>query len=82
MTPEKICAVNEDEVHLKCHSFLSIYMTKVWYGRNESIERVICDGDKPNDNQKPFSNPNDEYAPTTPQRKESIRCPIRCTWLT
>ena len=53
MTPEKICAVNEDEINLKCHSFLSIYLTKVWYGRNQSSGRVICDGDKPDDNQSP-----------------------------
>ena len=49
MEPFKTCALDSEEVTLTCHSFLSIYVTKVSYGRDSSTGREVCGGDKPND---------------------------------
>ena len=39
----KACSVNEDILHLRCHSFLSIFVTNVTYGRTASKVNLIGD---------------------------------------
>ena len=48
---EEECGLDSEELPLKCHSFLSIYIYNVTYGRGPGKE--LCDGDKPQDSFKP-----------------------------
>ena len=34
---------------IKCHSFLSVYLKTITYGRNYTNEKKLCDGEKPDD---------------------------------
>ena len=37
----KACSINEDTLLLRCHSFLSVFVTNVTYGRTASKVRSI-----------------------------------------
>ena len=56
LIPEKICALDSEDIYLQCPSFLSIYVLNVEYGRNQSKGKVLCDGEKPNDSLQPTAN--------------------------
>ena len=61
----KACSINDDTLLLRCHSFLSVFVTNVTYGRTASkVHQLVkhnllqlvtlqgtelCDGDKPKD---------------------------------
>lgn len=52
---EKTCAIQEENLELKCPSFLQIYIPHATFGRgyneSSSVGKMMCDGDKPDDNQ-------------------------------
>ena len=45
----KVCNIEGETMEIKCHSFLSVYVRKVMYGRNYTNEKKLCDGEKPDD---------------------------------
>ena len=49
LAPTEICALDSEDVQLLCHSFLSIYVDGVTYGRDSITGKELCGGDKPND---------------------------------
>ena len=53
LQPEKMCALNSEEIELRCHTFLSIYIKSVTYGRNSTLGKELCDGEKPKDSKAP-----------------------------
>ena len=55
-----MCALNTELVELKCHSFLSVYVKSVTYGRNSTKGKELCDGDKPKDSKAPAMSCYDE----------------------
>ena len=46
---KKSCALNSEDLQLKCHSFLDIFVRSFTYGRNASKGKDLCDGEKPKD---------------------------------
>ena len=58
--PERMCALNSEEIELRCHTFLSVYLQSVTYGRNSSTGKELCDGEKPKDKKAPALNCYDE----------------------
>ena len=48
-----MCALNSEEIELKCHTFLSVYIKSVTYGRNSTLGKELCDGEKPRDKKAP-----------------------------
>ena len=45
--PNRICGLDSEDYTLTCNSFLTIYATKVTYGRNNTIDRKeLCDGER------------------------------------
>ena len=58
--PERMCALNSEEIELRCHTFLSVYLQRVTYGRNSSTGKELCDGEKPKDKKAPALNCYDE----------------------
>ena len=47
--PETACALNSEDLQLKCFSFLDIFVRSITYGRNATKGKELCDGDKPKD---------------------------------
>ena len=58
--PERLCALNSEEIELRCHTFLSVYLQSVTYGRNSTMGKELCDGEKPKDKKAPALNCYDE----------------------
>ena len=56
MDTEKECGLDSEEIQLKCHSFLNIYIYNVTYGRGPGKE--LCDGSKPQDSFQPTGDKN------------------------
>ena len=73
-TPEITCALSSEDVELVCPSFLKMYITKLTYGRDASSEKVLCDGDKPNDLQKPHSDCFNETFNTELRDEIALEC--------
>ena len=48
-----MCALNSEEIELQCHTFLSVYIKSVTYGRNSTLGKELCDGEKPKDSKAP-----------------------------
>ena len=74
LTLEKTCALSSEDVKLTCPSFLIMYITKLTYGRNRSSEKVLCDGDRPNDLQKPHSDCFNETFNTELKNQIALEC--------
>ena len=47
--PVKSCALVEESVELKCHTFLSVYVQTATFGRETANKRNLCDGQKESD---------------------------------
>ena len=56
LKPHNLCAINSEDVEIKCHSFLSIFIESFTYGRNSTKGKELCDGDKPRDSKAPAMN--------------------------
>ena len=56
LEPHKLCAVNSEDVEIKCHSFLSIFIQRFSYGRNSTKGKELCDGEKTRDSKAPVMN--------------------------
>ena len=56
LEPLKICALDSEDVTIQCPTFLKIFVTSVTYGRNSSLGKELCDGEKPKDNKSPALN--------------------------
>ena len=59
-----MCLVNEEQLEIKCSSFLDIYVSKVSYGRTFAAAKQLCDGDKPDDTTAPDKDCLDEAVQT------------------
>ena len=46
---ENSCGIEGENIEIKCHSFLSVYLKTITYGRNYTNEKKLCDGEKPDD---------------------------------
>ena len=46
---ENSCNIEGENMKIKCHSFLSVYLKTIVYGRNYTNEKKLCDGDNPDD---------------------------------
>ena len=51
--PRKFCGVNEEDMNLRCHSFLNVYIKSFVYGRNFTHRKELCDGEKDDDANAP-----------------------------
>ena len=56
MEPEKLCALDSEDLTIQCPTFLKIFINAVSYGRNSSLGKDLCDGEKPKDNKAPAMN--------------------------
>ena len=56
LEPHKLCAINSEDVEIKCHSFLSIFIENFSYGRNATNGKELCDGEKKKDSKAPAMN--------------------------
>ena len=43
------CNIEGENIKIQCHSFLSVYLKTISYGRNYTNEKKLCDGEKPDD---------------------------------
>ena len=53
LQPYQLCSVNADWLEVDCPSFLSVYFTKITYGRLSEAGKQLCDGNKPKDVTRP-----------------------------
>ena len=53
MAPLKMCALDSEDVTIQCPTFLKIFVNSVTYGRNSTLGKELCDGEKPKDNKSP-----------------------------
>ena len=51
-----MCAINSEDVEIKCHSFLSVFIEGFSYGRNATKGKELCDGEKKRDSKAPAMN--------------------------
>ena len=51
-----MCAINSEDLEIKCHSFLSVFIESFSYGRNATKGKELCDGEKKRDSKAPAMN--------------------------
>ena len=56
LEPHKLCGVNSEDINIKCHSFLTIFIESFSYGRNSTKGKELCDGEKTRDSKAPVMN--------------------------
>ena len=56
LEPEKLCALDSEDLTIHCPSFLKIFVNSVTYGRNSTLGKDLCDGEKAKDSKAPAMN--------------------------